>query len=316
MNNDNKKLARSQVLKLLKSSECVRVSSLDIGGIFESYQLPDGRILVDYAGEGGTIYESDELENWLQESKTREAAHNDALFNAYSSKELEQFSFPERYSVSDSYPEPWLLVTGDCDNLVEKEFELSTSDKSYLISFIRYFRPLGFYREYQALSESELTEKLAELWTAEVGFEFDSADPYIDLFLLQWDFDRVWWQDVEADVCVDNEVYTAMIERFSRISRGAFLAEGISELWNSPKGEIQVSVTINNQEYHICPQVQGDWIDLQVISQINAFIEESTYQFEIVQTGTQVAFVTALTPSEKQSLQSERGWIFCDDVKL
>lgn len=323
-NSETKKLSRKQVSKLLKDFECIRVSSLDIGGIFESYQLPDGRILVDFAGEGGTIYESrGELEGWLRESQSRQSEFEATLPQSYTVffdqpldsplEALGQLGFVEPFHHVSYTVEPFHRISDVASSLEEldslEEFELSLSDKSYVTSFVRYFQPLGFYQVYKNLSESELVEKLAEFWATEGGFPFDSANSYIDLFLLQWDFERVWWQDVEADVCMGNEVYAASVERWAKISRSVFLAENVTESWVSPQ-EVQVHLTVNKQNYCLYPQVNSDWLDLDILGQINALIQGSGYQFEIVQTGMQIAFVTVLTSTEKQQLQSERNWVF------
>jgi hypothetical protein len=302
-------LTRNQVRKLLRDSICIRVPELDIG-ISESYQLSDGRILVDFNEVGGTTFESrGELENWLRE-KAAEQKEFDATY-------IETPTASARYT----YTGPISSAQEEMDRLCleyrmeqlsqeEKEFELSPSDKLFLISFVRYFRPLGFYKEYESLSENDLVEQLGELWYEEVESEIDSTDQYVDLFLLQWDSDRVWWRDMEADVCMGNEVYVGMIERLSEISHDAFLVRNITELWDSPQGDIRVCMTMHGRDYCLSPKYQGDWLDIDVIEQINTFIQRSDYRFELVPTGMQMAFVTALTASEKQQLHLERGWVF------
>jgi hypothetical protein len=305
-------LTRNQVRNLLRDSICIRVPELDIN-MSESYQLPDGRILVDSKEVGGTTFESrDELENWLRE-KAAEQKELDATY-------IEMPTASARYT----YIEPISSAQEEMDRLCleyhmeqlsqeEEEFELSPSDKLFLISFIRYFRPLGFYKEYESLSEDDLAEQLGELWYEDVESGIDTTDQYVDLFLLQWDSDRVLWRDAEADVCMGNEVYVRTIEQLSEISRDAFLVQNITELWDSPQGDIRVCMTIDGRDYCLSPEYQGDWLDIDVIEQINAFIQRSDYRFEIVSTGMQMAFVTVLTASEKQQLHLERGWVFRTD---
>ncbi|NJK30127.1 MAG: hypothetical protein HC851_09590 [Acaryochloris sp. RU_4_1] len=306
-----KRLTRKQVRELLHSMECSRIPELDVsGGLFESYLLPDGKVLMNLAGEGGNLYESrEELKNWLQQAHAEEErfytnlpkAHTiffDQPVNPAAVENLE-----ENLDTSDNLNSEFI------SNDVE-EFELTASDQSHILSFIEYFRPLGFYSEYEQLSNGELAQELSMLWQTEAGRPLDTSDPYLDLELLQWDFARVWWQDVEADVCMGNNVYAATLERWVAISRGVFVGKDFMEMWANPQGSIQINFTLNGCSHHIQPNYNNDWIDLDIVQQINPLIQASGYQFEMVQTGTQIAFITVLTALEKQKLQSERNWQF------
>lgn len=95
--------SRKRAEELLKDSRCYRVPELDVGGILEAYQLPDGRILLHIPGEGGVLYDSrEELEAFMLESREMKAKYTASMpepvtvyFEPYSPESAEELQSSE-----------------------------------------------------------------------------------------------------------------------------------------------------------------------------------------------------------------------------
>jgi hypothetical protein len=70
---------------------------------------------------------------------------------------------------------------------------------------------------------------------------------------------------------------------------------------------------LNGQLIEINPEYAGDWIDLQILKQINHLIGDSGLRFEVIEAFDQTAVIISLTSEEKHKLESELGWFFIDD---
>src|SRR5437868_2921829 len=103
----------------------------------------------------------------------------------------------------------------------------------WLLESVRFFRQLGFFARHSALPDEALARMLDASHREEWGVPLDGAGDLADLQLLKWDEDRVWWEDIEADICDGNQVYIEVLQAWSRISRGAFLPARIQERWES-----------------------------------------------------------------------------------
>lgn len=194
-------------------------------------------------------------------------------------------------------------------------FELDEQARNWLLEFVQYYRQLGFLQEYANLSDADLVEELASLWQEDMASALDVSNPYIDLYLLKWDSERVWWHDIESDVCQGNEMYSAAIENWSDISGDIFLPEDISETWESDTGPVWIDFTLNGIHHRIQPCYLDDYIDLNILNQINQLISETGYRFEACNTGSQEAFVALLSSKEKLKLERERGWQFTFSIQ-
>ena len=99
------------------------------------------------------------------------------------------------------------------------------------------------------------------------------------------------------------------------ISRGAFSPDNIEETWESEKGPIWVSFTLNGTQHRIHPEYLNpgpDFIDVSILRDINRLIVGTGYQFEVQDAldEDQAAFIVVLTADEKEKLERERGWRF------
>jgi hypothetical protein len=167
---------------------------------------------------------------------------------------------------------------------------------------IRFYQHLGFFK---AVEPATVIQRYID------GYgEPPSADNrWDDVFLLAYAEGEVWAEDPEADVCADNEVYSEVLPEWARISQGAFLPDNITEDWESETGPVTVSFDLGGQPASVSPSYQDDWIDLEVLHQINQLIAASGRQFECAVDGN-FALVLCLTPDQKRTMQGQRNFPF------
>lgn len=174
---------------------------------------------------------------------------------------------------------------------------LSTPDE-----VVRFYQRLGFFAGQDPVS-------ILHRYSEEHGSPLDPSDPWDDAFLLAFSDGDVWASDPEADVCVQNEVYSEVLPEWASISAGAFMPTDISEAWESPEGPITVSFLLGGRPSTLSPEYQDDWIDLAVLKQINALIVPSGRQFECAVDGN-FALVLCLTSAQKEAMRTQRRFPF------
>jgi len=130
-----------------------------------------------------------------------------------------------------------------------------------------------------------------------------SADPEV----MRLDDDRVWWDDMEADVCAENEVYSELLPRLSAISRGALTIGEVTETWEGERGPVSVEFTANGTRHLIHPEFQEDWIAPNFLEEVGRLLEGSPFRFYTWDTQGQDLFLVALTRDEAERIQRERG---------
>ena len=167
---------------------------------------------------------------------------------------------------------------------------------------VRFYQQLGFFAGADRAA-------VVQGYTEEHGAPPDAAKPWDDVFLLSGAEGEVWADDPEADVCAENEVYSEVLPQWARISHGAFAPAGISEHWESDSGPITLSFQLGGQPASVSPNYQDDWIDLEVLRQINALIASSGRHFECAVDGN-FALVLCLTPEQKATMQTQRQFPF------
>jgi hypothetical protein len=128
----------------------------------------------------------------------------------------------------------------------------------------------------------------------------------VDIDLLSWDTQRVWWGDTECDVAFDDEIYEMKLEEWSQISRGVFQPEDIREYWQTETGPIWLEFTLNKQSHRIELEYNDDWLDLNLLTQVNCLISETGYQFVSYETHDQSLCLMVLNDAEKQIIALER----------
>jgi len=167
---------------------------------------------------------------------------------------------------------------------------------------IRFYQQLGFFA-------GAKPESVVKRYEDEWGKPPKADDPWIDVWLLSFSENDVWCDDPEADVCAENEVYSEVLAEWGRISHGAFLPTNIVERWESDTGPVAVNFHLEGLPASVSPSYQEDWIDLEVLDQINVLIAHSGRQFECAVDGN-FAFVVCLTPEQKSMLQTQRNFPF------
>jgi hypothetical protein len=179
----------------------------------------------------------------------------------------------------------------------------------WTVNSVRYFRDLGFFEEHGELSEDALAARIEVRHLAQWGTLFDPADPLADLQLLQYDPERIWWKDTEADVCPGNNVYVRVLEEWARISRGYFLPQKVSEKWLS-KRSVTVEFVFEGIPRRVIPKYRDDYLDVSILGEINKLL--AVGRFELYEPFDQTAYVVFLTNEEKRRLERERQWRFDD----
>ena len=122
-------------------------------------------------------------------------------------------------------------------------------------------REIGLFSDRAALSDaalgSEVERGVAERWEGAIGPD----DPLIELAVAEQDANRVWWQDLEADVLDGNDVYEWTLGRWSAISAGTFMPENVVESWASETGPVTVAFELAGEPHVLTPAYLEDWID-------------------------------------------------------
>lgn len=167
---------------------------------------------------------------------------------------------------------------------------------------VRFYQELGFFAEKQPKS-------VVELFCAGHERPLDPCRPWDDVFLLRYSDGDVWTDDPEADVGAVNMVYSAVLPEWARISGGAFAPTDIGEHWESDEGPVTLTFQLAGKPEILLPRYLDDWIDLNVLQQINSLMASSGRQFECAM-DVNYAVVLCLTREQKRRMQVERGFPF------
>jgi len=199
---------------------------------------------------------------------------------------------------------------------------LGKSPRQWLLDLVRDLQTVGFFQDALDLDDDALIEHLEkrrmkvhglskdERGTPSLPLDLDPTHRLSELWVAQLDTKRVWWEDLEADVCQDNDVYAKDLRKWAAISCGAFKPTRISETWESETGPITVEFTLNGERHTLHPEYQDDWEDVGILDSINHLIERTGCQFCMVKTPDTSALVLALTEEERHHLTEKRGWRF------
>jgi hypothetical protein len=167
---------------------------------------------------------------------------------------------------------------------------------------IHFYQRLGFFTGVEPAS-------VIQDYTRSHGQPPAAGKPWDDVFLLAYAKGDVWADDPEADVCAENEVYSTVLPEWAAISHGAFAPGTITEQWKSNTGPVALSFQLSGQSVSVSPSYLDDWIDLEVLRQINTLIASSGRQFECAVDGN-FALVLCLTQEQRKRMQAERQFPF------
>lgn len=188
------------------------------------------------------------------------------------------------------------------------------TSNDWLAVSVRYFRDMGFFSRYAKLSDDRIASKLRDFQMKGWETELDPEDELVDLSVVRADTKRVWWEDTQADVGAGNNVYVRTLKEWAGISRGAFQPTRIRENWQTERGPIWVHFSWNDAQQRIQPAYRHDYLDINILRDINSLVGASGYRFEVYEQFDESAFVVALTRTEKEKLERERGWRFMDEL--
>lgn len=185
-------------------------------------------------------------------------------------------------------------------------------DHTWLVQSIAFFRELHFFQQFAHLSNEALASELLRKWQEMFDTPLDLSRPYTDLDIVMWDTERVWWEDLEADVCAGNDIYIETLERWGKISRGSLQPLHIRERWASATGPIRVDFEHQGQHLIVHPAYLDDYIDINILPPINRAMQQSGIELVVYKPFDQTAFVVALTSEERRALEFRRGWQFAE----
>jgi hypothetical protein len=174
-------------------------------------------------------------------------------------------------------------------------YEPRVGMREHLAALVRRYRESGFLA---GLSEPD--EQLA----AQVE-PTDPGSPHDHLDVLGLDRDRVGWEDVEVDMFPEERPYASALERWAAISGGALRPEEIEETWaDEEEGPVIVSFLQAGKRVDLHPKWNDDWLDLDVLHDLNRLIAPSGRQFVQGHTYGQDAFVLCVTALERERLRA------------
>lgn len=177
-------------------------------------------------------------------------------------------------------------------------------------------RALGFFADRKGDTDAAIAKDVQadidSAFGADSGSGGGSAPTggMLDLMVAAADPDRVWWNDLEADVAPDNRVYEDTLDEWAAISKGAFAPTDIAETWASDTGPVTVTYQLDGSKQTLKPADLEDWIDPGILTAIDDQIADSGRRFELYRGFDQTAFVVALTADERATLEHDRGWCF------
>jgi hypothetical protein len=177
-----------------------------------------------------------------------------------------------------------------------------------VLAAVAALRQIGFFAD-RAGPDPIVTGDLVAEYRGMWGRVPDARDPLLDLELLRFDPDRVWWEDTEQDVAPLNDAYVEAIQGWAAISRGAFEPTRVEERWDTPRGPVRINLTHAGQSRELVARYLDDYLDLAVLGQLNDIITDGPYRFRVHAPFDQTAFVIACTDDERQRLEA-RGWRF------
>lgn len=198
-----------------------------------------------------------------------------------------------------------------------------------MVSSLKFYIDNGFYESLKDLSTEKLLDSilrwrcayLLDQTITEAAIvsnprtwiykrEFSPIHQNAEIHLVRYDKNRVWWEQYEYDIIEGNQGYVKLLTEWSKISRGAFSPSEISEDWKSENGPLEVSFLLNKKKKALKPEVQNDWLDANIIKNINEMIKETGFQFYIYELTDSTLFVICLTKEEKKKLEDEKHWTF------
>ncbi len=109
-------------------------------------------------------------------------------------------------------------------------------------------RKIGFFADRKGDSDAAVAADVQSDIESASGSPADAGDRMLDLMVAATDANRVWWNDLEADVGPDNAVYEETLGEWAAISKGAFAPTGIKESWGADTGPVSVTYQLDGSK--------------------------------------------------------------------
>jgi hypothetical protein len=167
---------------------------------------------------------------------------------------------------------------------------------------VRFYQQLGFFA-------GEDPKAVLDQYNSEFTNPLNPAKAWDDVYLLTLSKRNVWSSDPEADVCSQNQVYIEVLKEWSSISEGIFSPTDVRESWGSESGPVTLNFRLNGTQMTISPKYLDDWIDLEILEQINEQIEASGKAFALAVDGN-FCVGMLLTKEQKLKMREERQFPF------
>ena len=180
-------------------------------------------------------------------------------------------------------------------------------------------RRCGFFNDYQHLSDDQLVDRIIQEGKkhdkygefSEILEDSSQDDLFFSMQIANLDKKKVWWQDLECDVCRQNKVYKYVVIDFANLSAGYFNPINVQEVWQTDKGPAIITFEESGNKYRYEAQYFDDWLDAEIIfSFISKIMKDngSPYEFYIHEESCQDIFTVRATPEERNELKKELGW--------
>lgn len=196
--------------------------------------------------------------------------------------------------------------------------------EEWVKEIVIYFGKLGFFNGSKGEADSvHYLSKIAEPYTM---FPGGTSGFLAEQAFLTLDKNRIWCRDSEADFLEGHYWYVRTLLDWSRISRGCFRPQSLSEVWlpprttdparpNSHEQPIEVSFVLGDKRWSFELLELGGWLDSTVIKKVNEAIFHTGYQFAyvIAPYDAQETYLCCLTTAEVRQLKDERGWKFHEE---
>jgi hypothetical protein len=139
-----------------------------------------------------------------------------------------------------------------------------------------------------------------------------SPSPSDYKLLAAYEYKRVWAGDLEADVCMGNNIYAQLVGEYARLSMNTLVPTAIVENWHSEEGPVTLAFESKGQLFTTELAYYDDWIDGEVFSFLDDAMRSQGFSSAIhaeVDIGQDVFLVRA-TEEEKNCMEQLLGWSF------
>lgn len=178
--------------------------------------------------------------------------------------------------------------------------------RAWLLEQLRALRSLDFFKADRELSDEELRDKILadmEEWGEDLT-QFRVTPCYV----AQYDPERVFYQDMEEDLCLEESGWIEIIQNWASISRGVFKPENITAKMNEYEKSVDIEFDHGTKHHTTKFKLDGDWLDPGILTRFDEFVEEAGYMYMTEGSDHgQCCFVVVVNDQERRRLR-ELGW--------